>query len=442
MLGIGIVIFSTYQATIVPNQNAQAEFQHSQEVQSQMEGIRNAIVAPPPKGQSQSVKLGLGMSYTNRILGTNPGNPSGTIRTNGTDDRSIDIGYENADAVSGTPSYWERMGNEELRFNSGALVYEPNYNEHTAPTTVYENTLLFNEDSRSGRTTIADPSLVDENEINIIALTGDLLESGSGTAAFDVRTVDKSTETVKLTGEDENNPLKISFWSRQPKSYWEQLNEDSDNEKYIDSISDDEKNGGWYEISITFAYEDSTNEPITYDVTLANVSVDPNPPSPKRDGTKMSMVAHHNVTGMTNGFEEWSRHPEPTEDCGAYGDRVEPIEKAKKTYIGGQCQFSDGTTERNYFLPEGKYQVGFTYWSLQTWDGGEDGIAKWLAGGNDQLNWQEEYSGDNGESHKIVETVDHPGGEVNLQFTSSVDQGPQDESFAINDVWIRHMDDG
>lgn len=455
LLAVGIVVFATYQSTIIPNENAQIEYQHNQKAQSQMETVRNTIVSPPDRGLSRGVTLNLGTSYPGRIIGVNPGSPSGTVRTIGTTDSDIDIAVRNADAVDGTPSFFEG----DTEFNSGALVYEPNYNEHQAPNTVYEHTALYNNESVSGRATITNPSMIDGDDITIVALDGSVLKSGSGTTALDVTTVDTSQRSLHLKNAG-NNPLEIQFHSRKSASYWQLLAEDEQGEFIVDNgITSTDESNGWHEITIELQQD------VTYDVTLTKVNVGGKEPDPETDGTKFSMVAYDNVTGTDDGFEEWSRHPKPTDDCESEGDDDDPgfhsspfttRSAGNVPFIGGVCRFGGPTslsgntnTERSYFLPEGKYEVGYTYYGLTSWDDDEKGVAEWRVAGNVEGSFSEEYqqswSSDDGyiaeyDRNQETFTVDHPGGEATLRFTSTLNDGARNEAFGINDVWIRHAD--
>ncbi|MFC6976212.1 hypothetical protein ACFQL1_18425 [Halomicroarcula sp. GCM10025709] len=50
LFAVLIIAFSTYQAFVVPDQNRQIEFNHNQEVQQQLQDLRNAIVSMPGEG--------------------------------------------------------------------------------------------------------------------------------------------------------------------------------------------------------------------------------------------------------------------------------------------------------------------------------------------------------------------------------------------------------
>ncbi|MFC7028748.1 hypothetical protein ACFQH8_17685 [Halomicroarcula sp. GCM10025710] len=59
LFGVLIISFSTYQAFVVPDQNRGIEFSHNQEVQSQMQDLRNAVVSVGGIRGSQAVSVQL-----------------------------------------------------------------------------------------------------------------------------------------------------------------------------------------------------------------------------------------------------------------------------------------------------------------------------------------------------------------------------------------------
>jgi hypothetical protein len=436
LFGIAIVLLSTYQATIVPDQNSQAEFQHSQKVHSQLVEIRNTITTPPPRDESQGVELDLGTRYEGRTVGINQRDPAGTIRTVGTDDSSIDVEIQNARTVRGTPGYWD----DTTSFNTGALVYEPDYNQYPARRVVYDNQALYTGDADSGTGTLADSSLIHGRELNLVMLTGSLHMTGSTPETFDIKTVDRSQETLHLKNKN-SDPLTIQFHSRQPESYWkDQLlpsgSEDGHKGEYIKSngISGDgdSNDDGWYEITIELEEDE------TYDLTLTKVGIGDDVEDRTEDGTKISMAK---IDSMNHSqFEDWSRHPIAVKDS----DSDYPDDPA---FIGGVGEFGeDAETEKTFRLPNGKYEVGATYYSVMTWDGdspnwGDDsGQAYW----NGDIKHDEPYQQNSGPfRHEIsfdVEVTESDDNTATLRFTSTLDENANNEAFGIDNVWIRHAD--
>jgi hypothetical protein len=450
LFGVAIVLLSTYQATVVPDQNSQTEFQHNQNVHSQLVTIRNTITTPPPRGESQGVQINLGTRYESRTVGVNPRDPAGTIRTVGTDDTDIDVEIQNAKGVQGTPWFWK----DTTSFNTGGLVYEPDYNQYQARKVIYDNQALYTGDAESGAGTLADSSLIHGREINLVMLTGSLHRTSSTPETFDIKTVDRSQREIQLTDKDNSQPLSITFHSRQDADYWQdQLlppNSAAENHKgeYIQdngiSGDGDSNDDGWYEITVDLKEDE------TYDVTLTKVGIGDDVDDRKEDGTKISMAAADDV--YRTQFEDWSDNRRPTtDDCPDYDPtrssdrRPDPLDGAP--VIGGVCEFDgDDSTERTYRLPEGNYEIGVRYDAMLTWDGryNDEARATWedSDGTENWVNGQYDVTQD-GSVYQHYETfeVDHAGGEGTLEFTANLDEEDTNEAWGIDNVWIRHIED-
>ena len=257
LFGVLIIAFSSYQAFAVPEQNREVEFNHNQEVQTQLQDLRNAVVSVPGETSSQSISVTLGTQYPSRAIARNPGPPSGALRTNGTADSRHNVTIRNAQADGETGDYW--TGTSPKRFNSGTLVYSPNYNVYgEAPATYYEHSLAYNQ-FRSGNVALSGQTLVNGREISIVTLNGSLSRTSSGTASVDVQPISQSSRTVSVTDDGTNN-VSISFLSRLPASAWnETLSEEvdtspgnGDDDRYIADVSDQPGPGPYYNITLTF----------------------------------------------------------------------------------------------------------------------------------------------------------------------------------------------
>ena len=73
VFGLLVIAFIVYQGIVVPDQNHQAEFQHNQQVQRQLQDLRNAIVTTAATGSGQAVSVTLGATYPRRTIAQNLG---------------------------------------------------------------------------------------------------------------------------------------------------------------------------------------------------------------------------------------------------------------------------------------------------------------------------------------------------------------------------------
>jgi hypothetical protein len=170
--------------TSVPGQNGETEFTHNQQVQKQLQEVRNAVLETAATGQGRSATVALGTQYRDRIVAVNPPSPSGTLET-------ADLGnltIANATAAGGggpaieTRDFWN---GSEKEYTATALTYEPNYKEYReAPTTVYEHTVLANrfEEADGTDLLLSNQTFIDGRDITLVTLDGSLSATGSDAA--------------------------------------------------------------------------------------------------------------------------------------------------------------------------------------------------------------------------------------------------------------------
>jgi len=221
LFGALIIALSAYQAFVVPQQNEKVEFTHNQEVQNQLADLRNAVASVPGDSTTQSVSVTLGTSYPERLIALNPGPPSGALRTRGTTDPAINLSIENATAVTESDEVADLWNGTRLNYSTGALEYRPNYNVYgSAPTTYYENSVLFNQFD-SGEVTLTDQRLVDGNTISLVTLNGSIDRTQQGSTSVDVEPLSASTTTVTVQNESLTEPLTLRVPTRISADTWE-----------------------------------------------------------------------------------------------------------------------------------------------------------------------------------------------------------------------------
>jgi len=220
-----ILLLSLYQATIVPQQNEQIEFDHSQQVQGELLDLRNAVVSMFGDAGRQSVSVTLGTTYPPRFLAVNPPPASGQLRTVATADGDVAFGLDNAEALDDeTADFWDG-GPSPREYSTGGIVYRPNYNEYgQPPSTVYENSVLYDDFSFEGATIArSDQTLVDGNRISLVALNGSLQRSSSGATSLDVRPVSASSTTVSVRNASPGSPVTVRVATQLSEAKWKEL---------------------------------------------------------------------------------------------------------------------------------------------------------------------------------------------------------------------------
>jgi len=132
LLGFAVISLSAFQAFIVPNQNATVEFNHYQEVRSDMTDLYTELVTLGASSRAGQVlvPISIGHRYPSRLLFINPPPVSGTIQSTSQESLSIDVAGANTTNVCGGTS-------------TSGVKYRPDYHESTQPEITYENGLLY-----------------------------------------------------------------------------------------------------------------------------------------------------------------------------------------------------------------------------------------------------------------------------------------------------------
>ncbi|WP_128476182.1 hypothetical protein [Halorussus pelagicus] len=259
LFGVLVILLSIYQASVVPQQNEQVEFTHNQQVQSQLQELRDDLHRTAATGSDGSASVALGTQYPVRAFFVNPAPPSGTLRTR----PPANLTLENATASGETGDYWTGTARN---FSTRGLTYDPLYHVYqNPPTTVYDNGILYNRFDGANRT-LAGQRLVDGNSISLVALNGSLSKSSSSTATVDLRSVSAATRTVTV-GNDSNN-VSILVPTKRPADEWEdllsaELNQTKGDDRYIRAVEEDPDRSA---VRLVL-------EPATYELELAKVGV-------------------------------------------------------------------------------------------------------------------------------------------------------------------------
>jgi len=218
IFAILVLTLTIYQAQIVPQQNAQVEFQHYQDVQNDLIQLRNSISTAGQADTSQFTRVMLGTTYQTRVATINPVDPAGTLRTSD----KYNITVDNGDVSK----------NVSTRF----LEYEPRYNEITAGSIWYEHSVLYVDERDRGPVRIIEDQNLMTNRSNLLRLTAvqnEYEETGTEQTVVEIYPTEKITESDLPVGE-----LDITIPTRLNKSeYWgEQLGSDVDvTEDYYDT---------------------------------------------------------------------------------------------------------------------------------------------------------------------------------------------------------------
>ena len=273
LFAVLIVLVSLYQASVVPQQNGEVEFNHNQQVQSELQDLRNELRRTAVTGTGGSATVTLGTRYPVRAFFVNPTPPSGTLRTT----EAANFVVDNAVADGEVFDYWNGSARS---FSTAGVVYDPEYSEYQRPpTTVYRNGLLYNRFA-DANLTLGGQRLVQGDRISLVAVDGSLSEAGSGAESVDVQPVSTATRTVTVSNESASEPVTLVVpTSLSGASAVELWSESLADQSRVETVEPATLAGGQSAVRIVL-------EPGSYELELAKVGV----------GTGVTGVGPHYVT--------------------------------------------------------------------------------------------------------------------------------------------------
>ncbi|ESP87771.1 PA14 domain-containing protein [Candidatus Halobonum tyrrellensis] len=230
LFGFLVVSMATYQSTVVPAQNEDIEFSHSQTVQGDLQRVHDAALRTAATGVRQSTAVTLGTRYPSRTLFVNPPAPSGSLRTTGA--FSTGYGIQNARATGEAGDYWD--GDWRV-VGSEALVYAPGYHEYRSPPeTVVEGGLVYNRFD-DATVPLTDGSLVDGRTVTLVALDGSRSVSRGGVESVGTEPLSVSTTTVPVRSAD-GDPIRLYVLTMASESAWRETLADELAEGNVESV--------------------------------------------------------------------------------------------------------------------------------------------------------------------------------------------------------------
>jgi len=191
-----MLTLTVYQAQIVPQQNAQTEFQHFEDVRNELIELRNAVSTAGQADVSQFPSVTLGTTYRTRTLTINPPDPAGTLKTS---DQSHNITISN-----GTPKH-------NLNISTRFLEYQPGYNEISIGSMWYEHSVLYLDERDRGNNVsiIQEQNIVKDGEVTITALQNQFQETNTGRVTLELYPREKVNMSAFPNGNGTNLTVKV-----------------------------------------------------------------------------------------------------------------------------------------------------------------------------------------------------------------------------------------
>lgn len=198
LLGILTATLVTYQVNVVPQQNAEVEFDHSVRAEADLEELRAAVLTTGTTtddvAATRSVQVQLGTQYPSRLIAVNPPPVEGQLNTEPGTVNFSGVAIANPDPFRGDPAA-TMLGSHETTY----IRYSPDYREVDTPADrVLENSLLYNS-NENGNVTVTDQRLVQNGSRSIrVVLVGGELEASGLSTSVDVTALDGPTAEVPI----------------------------------------------------------------------------------------------------------------------------------------------------------------------------------------------------------------------------------------------------
>jgi len=239
LFGILIILFTVWQAFVIPDQNERVELSHNQELQSEMVELRGDIVSTADATTPASGSVKLGAQFPTRLLFVNPTPAAGRLQTVSTGEEEFLV--ENVTAAvagSGEGKYWNGTNRT---YQTTSLEYSPDYRVFQgAPVTLYDNTVTYNQflGSDEGSSALSDQTVVDGDTITLISLVGDYSESGIRSVTPDIQPVSTRAQSVPIENTSGGN-ITLRLPTRLNASQWERLLEEEDSVQSVSNVDEE-----------------------------------------------------------------------------------------------------------------------------------------------------------------------------------------------------------
>jgi len=212
-----VVALAVYQAAIVPQENAEVEFDAYRGAIEDVSQLRSGVLAAGGQGVQSGTTVATGTTYPARALFVNPPPASGRLRS--TPPESVVI--SNATAVGeDSRDYWNGSARA---FETRRLVFRPGYSEIDVPPAVATGAVAYRP-TGNGAVGVGPQSLVRGNRITLVSIAGELNETGVSTGVT-VEPVSAATRTVivRPTGDpdgDGDPELKLTLPTELSNETW------------------------------------------------------------------------------------------------------------------------------------------------------------------------------------------------------------------------------
>lgn len=265
LFGFVILSLTIFQAEGVPEENKQVEFDHSQEVATDMVEFYAAVFDTVVDGRPRTVSIRLGTDYDRRLFFVYPPPATGALET--TEGQQLQFhnvtAVQNPDTNQSFDNYW---ANETRNYTTQTITYQPNYREYRGAADYrieYGILAALYDETTELRLAERHEPVIDGTNISIVVFDGELQEIDSETTTVIPERVTDTT-TINVTNATNTSAITLELPTGLTEANWNTSNPDSAlyNETAVDNVS---VSGGVAEIQL--------NGTMNYSLTLHKVDV-------------------------------------------------------------------------------------------------------------------------------------------------------------------------
>jgi hypothetical protein len=229
VFGLMVALLAVMQTQAVPAANEEVEYNHNQDVQSDLVKFQETASRVAASGTSESSGIRMGTTYPSRMLFFNPRSPGGELRTTG----SGSIAIENVEATD--PIVNKHFGGSLTGLETTRVEYRPSYNEYrNAPTTTLEYGAVYRD---FGEKKIIDNpgQIISGNTISLTLFAGDLSRTSGRAMSLEAQPTSAPTRTVSV--QPTANVMTIRLPTKLDASEWEKIVGDEENVEEIRNVT-------------------------------------------------------------------------------------------------------------------------------------------------------------------------------------------------------------
>ncbi|WP_323675494.1 PKD domain-containing protein [Halorubellus sp. PRR65] len=344
LFGVLITAAVGWQVGLVPQQNERVEFNHVQEVQSQMQELGATVGSMESGSGARQVAVSLGNRFPDRTLFVNPPPTGGRLATLGSDAEGFEATVANATALDEEENdYWTGANRS---FGTAAFVYDPLLQAYDGgpDRIVYENSLVYSKYGNFWRQH-AEQGIVNGRDISLVMVNGSYSKASSGEVApTDVPLYPASASPTTVRVRNASGPIQIRVPTDLSQTTWrdrlasEYDKDDEDPDRYVRNVEVKDKSIGpedWNLLVLTL----EGNE--TYDLQLSKVRVG-SPPEASEEPAYVTVV-----DGRTATVREGSDHRVTFQVRDRYDNPVSDA-TVNVSLVGPGELTADGSSKRSF----------------------------------------------------------------------------------------------